>query len=326
MHIQCPNGHVLAVPETHAGKKVQCPACQTVMLVPVPPAAAPPVAQLIEEGPARRARRDDDYDDRPRGRRDDDRYADEEDEYADPRDSKIAERERLRKVRLGIGFHLAKVYVGVIGTILLFALGFIFARQIANPRPGIPRDMLGGAAIAGKAMPIIILGVIFNLTVAGLGIAGSALCLFAPRRVGATGAIIVSLVLEVAVLVMSIASSFLTLGPAATSILGWAILLSWTAGFVCFFLYLKQVALFKKKRWLADNTSGVMWFAIILTFSGFVGGIVMTAVFMLVGGGGGGADVGAVLFAVLVICLIIAGLIWLVRYVRLLHDFRNVLP
>jgi hypothetical protein len=42
LRLICPNGHELIVEAAHIGRKVRCPACKVVMLVPDPNAAAAP--------------------------------------------------------------------------------------------------------------------------------------------------------------------------------------------------------------------------------------------------------------------------------------------
>lgn len=313
MQIQCPQGHLLEVPEAHAGKKVQCPACQTIMVVPFPPAGRPRMAELVDE--PRRASRDDDRS--RRGGRYDDEPEEEVDEFDDER---AARREGLLKVRTGLGFHLAKVYVAIIGAILLVVLGFVMAGQLANQAQGNPRGFGGAAQVLGKAMPLIVLGVIYRLLVSGLGFVGSIFCLAAPARSGAKGFIIAAIVCDVVALLIGLGVEFMQPGQTETAAMGWAAILVSVAGFFCFFQFLRKIAEFKKKRWLADQTSSVMWFAVIIVVSAIVGGIVAAVLVAAAG------PVGGLLLAILFIGVIIAGLIWLIRYVRLLSDFRAVLP
>jgi hypothetical protein len=174
----CSCGKVLRVPDEHAGKRVKCPACNTVGSVPAPepqfevvedepqeqlaPRSAParPVAK-----PAARRDEDDDEDDKPlkvamKSRRDDDdedeprpkkkpkkkrRRDDDDDDY---------EHDRPRRRARSSGSDAGKKVLYVIGGLLLLLLG-------------------GGALFAGLALdtqkPIkaIVFGIVF--IVSGLG-------------------------------------------------------------------------------------------------------------------------------------------------------------
>lgn len=294
MHIRCPNGHVLAVPEGHAGKKVQCPACQTIMVVPAVAAPPEPVARLIEPGPGQAAP---------------EQYED-EDYYEDAREAKSRRREGLRKVRTGLGLLLWEVGVRVGGAMLLVLIAFLVlgvavAGMKKNPGFGgaanaPPPGLLGGAAL------IVILAVGYSLTILVLAIAGKCFCLSVPRDSGAYELILASLVSDVLGLLVYLAGVMVETVP----ILNLAGMALTFAGYLLFLFGLKRLAEYLRKRWLADSCGNLILWTLLLG-----GGMIFNFIVAIF----------VPLLGILILVFLIGLLVLLILYIRLLMDFRSVL-
>lgn len=289
------------------------------MVVPVPDLRQSPrmmMAELIEEGPQRGRNAADERD-----------Y---EDEIENRRLARHEIRAGLSKVRLGLGFHLAKAITLVVGMSVLACMGFVLGIKGAaaaqkNPQAGVIQ-------IIEQSASIRVVGFVFRVLMTGLGIVGSTLCCFVPTRSKARGLVVTSLIMDVAPFFIGLFLAYqltrenLVAGQAGiqfdsvTIALGRLAILMPLVSFFCFFGFLRRLALFKKKRWLADSASGIMWFALILTIVAVVGSFTFGLLSAFLG------EAGFAVLGLFMLACSIALVVWVLRYIRLLMDFRDVLP
>ena len=130
----------------------------------------------------------------------------------------------LGKVRLGLGFHYARLVLTLAA--ILVMMGLTCYEAMARPEADDPVQILGGLAAVGVALLAV-----------GLGIVGSTLCLWVGRASGARAFIFVSLLLDVLILPL-----FVYLQIAALSVLiGWVIAF---ASWVLFMVFLRRLAVY----------------------------------------------------------------------------------
>jgi hypothetical protein len=239
IHTQCPNGHALTTGDAQAGKTIQCPRCQAVVAVPalltVPPGATPPTAaaetdeyQVIEPAPA-------------------------------PPDVKVRPMAGpLRWVRLGLGFHYAKLLTILIG-ILLAMVGLILAAFTDMNVVGIGARLVVIAAW---------LDVSFGAPV--LGLVGSLLCCRVPCQTRGRPLIVTALALETAALAVPILLLVVGDGAAAlradgagtnarTVALGQVAPVCTLVGFVLFMLFLRRLAFFLEAPGAAEEAVTIIY-------------------------------------------------------------------
>jgi hypothetical protein len=272
--LTCPNGHALTTPREHAGKKVKCPMCQAIAEVPSTRAAPPPLPpgaytaasqDRIREGkplaredygdvtfeeedkPRRirpRAEREEEEEDRPRKRRRrrDEEYEDEYEEDARPRSTSggMKKRQRMKLIQLGLGFH----YAGLVIVLVCMVVSLLM-----------PLLMLSGAGLYLVGVLNILMFIAY-LAVPGLWMAGSVLCLFVPPKSGAFPLILASVILN-GVAIASLLVLWILLGPLA--VLGvFASLAAW----VCFMLFLRNLATYLREHGCADEAMQLLYLGI----------------------------------------------------------------
>jgi len=242
----CPKGHELTLEERLAGKKVRCPRCKSVFLVPEM------AEEAISEKPLRRRPRDDDddEDDRPRKRKavatyddddDDDeddrppkrrkaaaaaRYDDDEDDeeqedddsdFIDDQERRRLERRQKKKqlklVDVGLLLHYIKLWMYVVGMILGMVALIMFliagartAGMVAEGagRPVEAQDPGGGIVLLGFGLFVIfvfLLNLVVSMIAPLVGVVGSFLACFIPRKSQARGTIIMSLTFDLVAIV-----------------------------------------------------------------------------------------------------------------------------
>ncbi len=150
----CPCGKALRVGDEHAGRRVKCPACNTVGLVPAPepPPDAEPDFEIVEDEPKKnvvgkpvtKASYDDDDDDDDGGRRGysvKSRSRDDDDEEEErPKPKKKPRKKNFRKSsssssqqNSGRSLEGSMIHGGVIGGILMMVIAVIwFVVGLAN--------------------------------------------------------------------------------------------------------------------------------------------------------------------------------------------------
>jgi hypothetical protein len=281
MTLTCPNGHALSTSREHAGKKVKCPLCLAIMEVPSTRAAPPPLPpgayaaasqDQIREGkpPAReeygdvtfeesdrprrkrpRIEREEEEEERPRKRRPRRDEAEEEDyeddELPRKRTGGMKKSERMKLVRLGLGFH----YAGLVIVLVCMVVSLLM-----------PLLMLSGGFFLVGFLNICML--VAYLAIPGLWIAGSVLCLFVPPKSGGFPLILASVILN-GVAIASLVVLWIILGPLA--MLG---VFASFAAWVCFMLFLRALATYLREHGCADEAMQLLYLGI-----GLIVGIVL---------------------------------------------------
>jgi len=296
--LQCPNGHNLTILPVMEGKWVKCPACQTILEVPImtavedEPNEPPPLPrEAIRKGPPVRDRAGDDEaeEDAPRRRRSR-RDEKEEDDWDEPRPSrgrrydnddddaekpsrkarKNLRRAQMRATRLGLRLFYWKFN-------LYLALVFAFI-AVAWTGLGTRRAGIGG----GLAWLLMISVMLTNYLIApALGIVGASFMVRVPPQTRARNLAVCTLVLEAVPPVCGLlakvfgAASFndpevIRLAVTFNLLASLAML----AGFIVFTLFLRRIALHYGDKGTAKAAMSSM-----ITFVGaLIGGpIVMSA-------------------------------------------------
>lgn len=210
----CPKGHTLTLEEKLAGKKIRCPRCQTVFEVPgLDDDWEDDEDEAISEKPLRKASRrrddddedDEDDDDRPRRKarrpapvvEDDDDEEPMDDETRKKLERKI-KKKQLKLVDIGLLLHYIKLCIYVVG-ILLGMVVFVLMMIAATGGPDVPAFFVAAIAILG--ILVFILNLIMSQITPLIGIVGSFLCCWIPKKSEAKGTIIMSLTFEVIAMV-----------------------------------------------------------------------------------------------------------------------------
>lgn len=220
----CPKGHPLTLEEKLAGKKIRCPRCQTVFQVPdleEDEYDDDEEEERVSAKPLRRARRrddddddedDEDEDDRPRGRSRrpaPDEYEDEEDEEEEEMDwatrrklDKRIKKKQLKLVDVGLLLHYIKLWMYAIGMgfgIAVFIMFVIAAARAAEVVGGAGAEPGGDFVLLGFGI-FVILVFFLNLFVfligPLIGVVGSFLCCWVPKKSETRGTIIISLTFD----------------------------------------------------------------------------------------------------------------------------------
>jgi len=218
----CPKGHSLTLEERLAGKKIRCPRCQVVFQVPdldEDEYADEDEDERISAKPLRRARRrdddeeDEDEEDRPRARKrrpapvEDDEEDDDDEEEMDPETRRKLDRQikkkQLKLVDVGLLLHYIKLYVYVIG--MLFGIGVVIMTLIAgaqNAERAVNAEQVaagGDIVLLGFGLLVLVsffLYLLLFLICPLLGVVGSFLCCWVPKKSEARGTIIISLTFD----------------------------------------------------------------------------------------------------------------------------------
>ncbi|MCX7421320.1 MAG: hypothetical protein NT013_17500 [Planctomycetia bacterium] len=191
------------------------------------------------------------------------------------------------QVPLGISlvyYSLALMLLAIIG---MFLSPFLLS---GNP-------MLAVRAIIGLGFLILLASV--------LSLVGTGLCLTAPNEMAGKGAIHLAVALNVAAVLICVASQFTTLPR-------WIVAssnLPAIAGFVCFLVFLMHVGSFIRNDELTSRAEGLLNL-----------GITLVAVMVLMAAS---ASVMPMAGALLGLLTFILGAVGFLRYARLLHDLRQ---
>jgi hypothetical protein len=222
----CPKGHTLTLEEKLAGKKIRCPRCQVVFEVPYPDDDDDvEEAEAVSEKPIRKAARrrdddDDDEDERPRRKAraaapaDDDDEDDDADDYeARRKEEKKLKKKQLKLVDVGLLLHYIKLCMYIVGIVLAMTVGILFAIAGAQAVEAVEAAPKGAAPAAGGvegfmfmgyailALVAFLLNLVISLIAPLLGVVGSFLCCFVPKKSDAKGIIIISLIFDLVSLV-----------------------------------------------------------------------------------------------------------------------------
>ncbi len=201
-----------------------------------------------------------------------------------------AQLESLRATQVPLGISL--VYYSL--ALMLLAIIGIFGSPLfllsVNP-------MLVVRAIIGFGFLILVASV--------LSLVGTGLCLTAPNKMAGKGAIHLAVALNVAAVLICVASQFTTLPR-------WIVAssnLPAIAGFVCFLVFLMHVGSFIRNDELTSRAEGLLNL-----------GITLVAVMVLMAAS---ASVMPMAGALLGLLTFILGAVGFLRYARLLHDLKQ---
>jgi len=292
LRVRCPQGHLLEVELAHAGKQVQCPMCQTIMRIPDLPRARPVAAA---SSPAPLPQKSQESED-----------AGEEEFEKKPKAKKSGTKAGLAKVRVGVTYQIAQLYVKVIGSILLTILVAVMA---FNNAAAVIKAQGQVDQVPDFGM-VAFFGSILSLTSLILGILCCVYILGLPERTRAKWLAIAYVGLEVAGFVCGM---IVYLVPGLGLVLGLLQSFLGIASQVCFILLLKRLCEFLKRWGLAAQATSLLAMLgaiamgyLILFLSRFVP---VLAILGLVGG----------------LILLVMGLWFLIRYLKLLHAVRDAL-
>jgi len=248
----CSCGQEMVTEDEHAGRKVRCPHCQSIVVVPGVRRAPPgPVVARRDVGP--REEDEEDYQTRPKGG--------------------VSNREGLRRARIGLGLHWGKALCFLIlsAVMLLSLLVLVIMRIVDATRSGaVSGDSAVGVVIVAGLLNC--LGSLAFLVMPVLAAVGSLLCIWLPERSGVRGLSMVACGLDAAAFffwalffIISLAGGTLVNRGAPG---GWGnavpafsmatvllilMLLLMLAGWILHMLVLKNVAEFTRYRGTADD-------------------------------------------------------------------------
>jgi hypothetical protein len=327
LRVLCPNGHELVAEVAHIGRKIRCPACKVVMIVPDPkpapapaPPPVPPQAVQKEPSPLPRSPTHGPLDQLevlpegpPEGYFDDDR----------PRKTGMKTGQRMRLANIGLGFHYAKVLCWLVSICtLLFSFTLL------------PLVAAGALGLLHVIQVLSCISWILVIITPILGATGSLLCFWLPQKSRSRVLVIVSFGLEVggtllavlAVIVMmtgTVAAAGEAMGGGRPStglaVAGFGLVmlllavLAILASFVLFLLVLRALAYYLRDRSTAEEAMRqlIMYLAV------FVGGpVVWFVIFFVMAsvGGQGGAFV-----------MLALTLAWVVAQAMVLFAILNVI-
>ena len=196
---------------------------------------------------------------------------------------------RLNKVPLGISLVFYGLELTALAIILMIAVPFVLAGNL----------MLARQVIFGLSILLIGAGI--------LSFVGKGLCLTAPSEMQGKQAIYLAVVLDVLAILIQVASPFTTV----PKMVGNSSNLLAIAAFVCFLLFLQQLARFLHDDELTSKSAGLLKLGIALVVVLVL--LFVSAVVMPLAG---------ILFGLVALVL---GLLGLVRYARLLLGFKKKL-
>ncbi len=230
-----------------------------------------------------------------------------EEELEQEKDERRAERKRDRRWRLNlvrVGITLQLVHFLLL--LLTILIGFVFA--FIAMRSGEPATFLLFAAIVGGMF-------ILNELI---GIVGSVLCLMVPKKAGASTVMLMSLGLHIADLALSGATFFLPKEEIVSGVVELLGDILQMGSWLTFMFYLNRLAIYLKTRYLEDDTEAVMRLGVMLWLTRIIltiGGFVLKFLFCI----------GALLSLGLAIGLLVLAIMFLIKYVALLFNFRHEL-
>ncbi len=229
------------------------------------------------------------------------------DEFDDDEAERKAERrrdrrERLNQVRTGITLHLIKIISALLLVILIGVLGGV-AAGTKSVHMGRVIDLgANGARIA----------------ISVLGIVGSILCMSVPRASGARNMITVSLCLDLTMIGLNTILLIIPINGLLLIGVGISQMLLWMGAWLTFMFFLKNLADYLRKRFLEDDTLSVIKLGLILWGLGIVMPLVAGVVVVL-------GCVGVLIAFGIAIALLVMGIIFLIKYVKLLLAFREAM-
>lgn len=308
INIECPHGHVVAVDVNDIGRKVRCPICSVMMIVPasaVPQYVAPSgMATPVQLEVAAEQRMGSEVE------------ADQSDELPADAESEVEVRLCMKRVRTALNLYIARLYILVIGFLAIFAWAF---------GHGLDQEAAGGRGQAKppEAMTLAVLAggiVLIVLEIIALAFAFST-----PKKTGARGLLMTYTGLQIFFYIMYFVVLFMRIRE--NVLVGVLSLLLSFAAFVCFILYLKQLAQFQGESKLARKAKGLFWL-----FGFAIVGILMIYVPRLLEAEGNGrqkqnqiSDMAAVFAIVGLLITLVSGIWGILRYVRLLTRLRDSL-
>jgi hypothetical protein len=166
IHMLCSCGQELVTEDQHAGRKVRCPSCQGIIVVPGT-RKAPVGGAASRRDRRQREEVDEDEDDRPR------------------REGGLSTNARLGRARIGLGLHWGKTLCfliiaafSLLGSLVLLVMTFVAMANRGAPGGG------GGAAGINVIGILGCIGVIAVFVMPVLGAVGSLMCFWLPERSG----------------------------------------------------------------------------------------------------------------------------------------------
>lgn len=287
IRVLCPNGHELVAADNHVGRKVRCPACQVVMIVPDPnpqaSAAAPPPRKRpplvppqeeVQEGPPRPRKR-------PAPPQEEVEESQEEAYEEEPirKQGGMKTRSRMRLANIGLGFHYAKVLCLIASIAIVLLMGTLTPLVTSMAMVRVLQVLSCFASVLVLITPV-------------LGGTGSLLCFWIPPKARSRVLVIVSFGLEVGGTVLMGLSVLMMMSGAATAsrefrrggedasaglalaggsaivmLLGALIIY---AGFIIFMLFLRALALYLRDNSTAEEAMRQMILYLIVTIGGGV--------------------------------------------------------
>ena len=304
MNIRCPLGHVLELDDADAEAQVACPVCDAVFEAPPLPMAMPvalPVGELV-----------------------------------DPRQGMMSLREvdtaaivsrlqphfsALGRVRLGIGFHLAKIYATLIGiTVLTISMVVVVGTMIQAQGQGPPRRgqmaRVDIERVVSESPTLVVMFLAVAVVPPILGIIGSWLCTGVPRESGASGPIATALIADKLHIALALVAPLLA--PPVRSLEPMLGVLLHLVAFVAFMNFLRNLAGFCGRGDLAERARLLLHWPYLLACGGVIL-FVLTLVIAAIN------PIGIALLAAVVLGVGFGFFMWLVRYILLLHELRAVL-
>jgi hypothetical protein len=266
--VVCPHGHKLLLGDQFAGRRFTCPHCQATVDVPgTAPAAV--VTAAVREPPEARPANVIPEEFRPLLREE------------PPAPIQGWARRRLVLLDRGLWFHYAKLIVYVI-CVIVFCYGLITLVIVSTVR----REPFTEKGPAGIVLLYLVLFMLFLPP--ALGLIGSVLCCGAPPEARARALILASLVLDALAVTFPILNfgqlrDVVALFDATPS---WSVLdfaaavvspLCSVAGFACFLLFLRQVAIYLTRPVAADEALTILVQYGLLALGALVSGAVVPA-------------------------------------------------
>ncbi len=282
LRVLCPNGHELHATPDQIGRKIRCPACKVVMVVPdpnpqvsanpLPKVRRPPVTEeLFEE------------------------HEPLEEDEGPRQPGGLKKRQRMARVNLGLAFHFWKVFC-LLAAVSFMLIAEILAR-IALFRARVSAnlgDVQGAAEAFRSAVPflmtlLMILGIVLLVAMVAitvLGFVGSLFCLWIPKKArSARPLIIASFALDCAAFALVVVAVLMYVSAGARAAGGLEFsggsieaglvleILSKALAFVAwilFMLFLSAVAYYLHDSGTGDEAKEVMVLGIVVGFGGAV--------------------------------------------------------
>jgi len=318
--LQCKCGQQLQVQEEHAGKQVQCPVCQAVMVVSAPEAfTAATVTNEFKHCPdcGNRLPREAvvcvncglDF---QTGKRLQTKVK---------KSAKKAEHSgNLAQVQRGLAFHYARLIIFLASPVVLL-LGLAVG--------GVAGGLAGGAL----ASLIGILVALALLSTPVLGIIGSILCASVPGK-SARSMILVSMSMDTASFGLGLAIILFSVTGVLSDAPGLGLALQFVqfalsvAAWVLFMTFLRRLARSMEEWGLADEAGSIIWFGALLVLVPPLVMAVFSLFLTLVAGRGGGAALAGTR-TIVILVLAFVQLILLIKFafqqLELIRDLRRVI-